>query len=239
MSNTETGRHRTDHLSEEDCVDFVREQAAAEDTARLQRHLSTGCARCARAVRLWKAVFGAAQQESSYQPPDEAVRQARGAFALHPPQPAVRPGLVESVALVFDSFREKAAFAVRSASRSPRQLLYKAGRYIIRLRLEPTEDAERMFLVGQIVDELDPRGPLQDIAVLALDGRRTLDRTLTNEMGEFVLEPKAAENLQLCVGIAEIGTFTVQAEPFPMGEARALEPTGRRTQARQRSLPRR
>jgi hypothetical protein len=240
MSSTDSRGRRTDHGSEEDCVDFVRGQASSEATSRLQQHLGTGCRRCARAVRLWKAVFGAAGQEPSFEPPDEAVRQARGAFALRPPQPRLAASLAAGVALLFDSFREKPAFGgVRSASRAPRQLHYKAGRNTIRLRLEPAEDSERLFLVGQIVDDLDPRGPLKDIAVLALDGHRTLDRTLTNEMGEFVLEPAGAENLQLCVGIAEIGTFTVQPEQAPADASGALEPTGRRTRARPRWLPRR
>ena len=226
-----------DHLSEEDCVDLVRGQA--QEATRMRGHLETGCRRCAGAVRLWEGVHGVARRESAYEPPDAAVRQARGAFALRPPRPSLLTELAGQVALVFDSFRERAV-GVRSATRAPRQLLYKAGRYTIRLRLEPAEDTERVYLVGQIVDELDPRGPLQDIAVLAMAGPRTLDRTLTNEMGEFVLEPRAAENLQLCVGIAEVGTFAVQPDA-PLAPAdRALGTRGRRnTGARQRSLPRR
>ena len=89
------------------------------------------------------------------------------------------------------------------------------------MRVEPAADAERLSIVGQILDEQDPPTALQDIAVLALKGSKTLDRTLTNHLGEFVLEPDAAENLRLCVGVAEIGTFTVQ----PRG---AREGTGRR-----------
>ena len=67
-----------------------------------------------------------------------------------------------------------------------------------------------MCIIGQILDDQEPAAALQDIAVLAQRGSQTLDRTLTNHLGEFVLEPDAAENLQLCVGVAEIGTFTVQ-----------------------------
>jgi hypothetical protein len=124
---------------------------------------------------------------------------------------------------------------VRTAGTAPRQLLYKAGRYAIRLRLE-AGDAERLSIVGQLVDEHHSPAAVQDIAVIALKGRKTIDRTLTNQLGEFVLEPDSAENLRLCVGVAEIGTFTVeprQATGRPEGDAvRALRMSGRRGRAR-------
>ena len=74
--------------------------------------------------------------------------------------------------------------------------------------------------------------------MLALKGGKTLDRTLTNHLGEFVLEPDAAEDLRLCVGVAEIGTFTVEPRQATTaktnGDAvRALDMSGRRGRARQ------
>lgn len=162
----------------------------------------------------------------------------RGRFALQGPK-RLRERRATSVALLFDSLRQPRAAGLRATGTTARQLLYKAGRYMIRLRLEPADDAERMSIVGQILDEQDPAGVLQDIAVLALKGSKTLDRTLTNHLGEFVLEPDAAENLRLCVGVAEIGTFTVQAPRRPGktatgDEVRALDGPGRRRRARQR-----
>lgn len=236
--DTEARTRKPEHLLEEDCVDLARGRTAGPGKAALAAHLESGCRRCEKAVRLWEAVRHVADQEASYRPPDAALRQARAAFALRKPQ-----GLVARVAgraaLVFDSLRQPLALGVRTASAGPRQLLYKAGRYTIRLRLEPSEDAERTFIVGQILDELDPPGPLQDIAVLALKGSRTLDRTLTNHMGEFLLEPASAGDLQLCVGVAEIGTFTVnpgsETEGGGPGSAtRASGGQGRRGRARPR-----
>jgi hypothetical protein len=184
-------------------------------------------------------VLDVADHEDAYRPPEEALRQLRGEFALRRP-----PRLLQKwggrAALVFDSFRAPQLAGVRSAGRGPRQLLYKAGRYTIRVRLEPAADAERLSIVGQILDAQDPPSALQDIAVLALKGSRTLDRTLTNHLGEFVLEPDAAENLRLCVGVAEIGTFTVQPArgagkvPVGDGEVRALDGKGHKRRARQR-----
>ncbi|HEV7500856.1 MAG TPA: hypothetical protein VGQ33_12670 [Vicinamibacteria bacterium] len=229
-----------DHFAEEDWVDFAREQAAPRTRARLQEHLDEGCPRCAKTVRLWKGVLERAAHEADNRPPDEVLRQVRGLFALHMPAGlAARAG--RRVALLFDSFRTPLAAAVRATGPSPRQLLYKAGRYVIRLRLEPALDTERMSIMGQLVDEhIGPTtGAVQDIAVLVMKGRKTLDRTLTNHLGEFLLEPDAAENLRLCVGVAEIGSFAVEPTGRAAGtlgdaDVKSLDGPGRRRRARQR-----
>lgn len=237
MTDTDTRTRASEHFSEEDCVDFARGQAGPDVRAGLERHLEKGCSRCARTVRLWKGVQDVVEHESAYRPPDAALRQLAGDFALRRPQ-GLLERVAEKAALVFDSFRQPQPAGVRNAGAAPRQLLYKAGRYMIRLRLEPAADAERLSIVGQLVDEQDPAAALKDIAVIALQGRKTLDRTLTNNLGEFVLEPDAAEDLRLCVGVAEIGTFTVQSrQDTGRGNGdpvRALDMSRRKRRARQR-----
>jgi hypothetical protein len=81
---------------------------------------------------------------------------------------------------------------------------------MIRLQLERKGDPERISIVGQLLDEGQPDKALRDVAVLVSKGERALDRTLTNYLGEFTLEPNAAGTLRLSVGVPEIGTFTVQ-----------------------------
>jgi hypothetical protein len=235
MADTDAPTRLGEHFTEEDWFDFAHQQAAPSLRASLERHLEKGCSRCSQTVRLWSVVLDVSDPQAAYRPPDEAVRQLRGLFALRRPK-----GLLERVAakaaLVFDSFRQPQTIGVRAAGPSPRQLLYKAGRYAIRLRLETAPDAERLSIVGQLVDEHQSPAAVQDIAVLALKGRKTLDRTLTNHLGEFVLEPDAAENLRLCVGVAEIGTFTVEPRPATArtdrDPVRALDMSGRRGRAR-------
>ena len=235
MADTDVRTRNSEHFTEEDWFDFAHRQAAPSVRAGLEQHLEKGCSRCSQTVRLWRAVLDVADQEAAYRPPDEALRQVKGDFALRRPK-GLLERVAEQAALVFDSFRQSQPMGVRAAGPSPRQLLYKAGRYAIRLRLEPGPDAERLSIVGQLVDEHHSPAAVQDIAVLALQGRKTLDRTLTNHLGEFVLEPDAAENLRLCVGVAEIGTFTVEPQP-PTGRTsgdavRALDMSGRRGRAR-------
>jgi len=235
MADTDARTRNSEHFTEEDWFDFAHQQAAPSVRVSLERHLEKGCSRCTQTVRLWRAVLDVADQEAASRPPDEALRQLKGDFALRRPK-GLLERVAEQAALVFDSFRQPQPMGVRGAGPSPRQLLYKAGRYAIRLRLESGPDTERLSIVGQLVDEHHSPAAVQDIAVLALQGRKTLDRTLTNQLGEFVLEPDAAENLRLCVGVAEIGTFTVeprQATGKVAGDAvRALDMSGRRRRAR-------
>src|SRR6266540_3038463 len=136
--------------------------------------------------------------------------------------------LLERVArkasLVFDSFRQPLPAGVRVIGPSARRLLYKAGRYRVRLRLEPGADSDRLSLVGQVLDEGVPKKPLHDLAVLVSSGGKTVDRTLTNRFGEFLLQPDPAMNLQLSVEAPEIGSFIVSVPSVERAGGR-----GRRT----------
>ena len=205
----ETGKRRPQegHFTEEDWADFAREQGKPEQRAHLQRHLQS-CERCAQTLDVWTAVVGLAGQEAAYQPPDDVMARAKAHFTLHRPQ-----GLLEragsAVSLVFDSFRQPVLAGVRAAGSSPRQLLYKAGRYLIRLQVEREAGSDRLSVVGQIVDEANPKNALQELPVLLLSDKDTLDRTVTNILGEFQLQSDPSESLRLSVGIPEIGTLTL------------------------------
>lgn len=184
---------------------------------------------------MWSAVSNLAGQEASFQPPDDVLARVKGQYALYRPA-----GLIERAAraasLVFDSLRQPALAGVRSAGPSPRQLLYRAGRFTIRLQVERAVGSDRLSFVGQIVDEADPRRALPDLSVLVSKGDETLDRTLTNELGEFQLQADPSEKLRLSVAIPEIGTLAVPGFLID-GTERTAGPAGRargslRTRAR-------
>ena len=240
MAETDASSFRDEHFSEEDWVDFARRRGDPGHRARVASHLETGCPRCLQTLRLWNAVLSVADQEAAYAPPKEAVRELRGRFALQRPK-GLRERMAAGVALVFDSFRQPLPAGMRAGrlSLSSRQLLYKAGRYTIKLQVEPGMEQERLSIVGQILDEQDPAGGLRDIAVLALKGSHTLDRTITNQLGEFYLEPGATDKLQLSVDVPEIGTFTVESPRRSLkagrgAEGRAIQGFGRGRKARPR-----
>jgi hypothetical protein len=162
-------------------------------------------------------VVGLAGQEGPYEPPDGVVGQARAEFALRRPE-GLRERVARKASLVFDSFRQPLPAGVRAAGPSPRQVLYKAGRYLIMLRVEPSADSDRLSVVGQILDEMHPKKAVENVAVLVLNGDEAVERTLTNRLGEFQLEPDPAESLRISVGVPEIGSLSV---PWPMVGTRA------------------
>jgi hypothetical protein len=205
-TNDDPGR---EHFSEDDWVDFARGQDDREHRAQVARHLEAGCAECERTLRLWAALLSVADQENSHGPGNRAIHRVGRRFARDPAE-TFGERVSRGVALVFDSFRQPQLAAVRATGFSPRHLLYKAGRYTIKLQVEAGAASDRLSIVGQILNEQDPTGVLRDIAVRALEGSRTLDRTRTNELGEFHLEPDTSEKLQLSIDVPEIGTFSVQ-----------------------------
>ena len=234
------GRRQTPaegHFTEEDWADFAHRQGTADQRARRARHLDSGCERCAQTLGLWTAVVGLAGEEGSYQPPADVLARAKARFALHRP-----PGLLEraarTAALVFDSFRQPALAGVRAAGGSPRQMLYRAGRFAIRLQLEQAADSDRLTVVGQILDETHPETELPDLPVLLSNKEQTVDRVLTNALGEFQLESDPSDNLRLTIGVPDIGTLTLPGLPVARraprgaGGTGTLDGRGRRTRAR-------
>jgi pimeloyl-ACP methyl ester carboxylesterase len=201
-----SGSFRDEHGGDEEWLDYARGLVPHDRRAELASHLDAGCIRCATRSQLWRETIGVAGRLREYDPPDAVVRQMKGAFALH--HAAQRPSLV--AALVFDSLLHPLPSGVRSAARGPRQLLYKAGRYVVRLRAEDEGAGGRTSYVGQIIDEELPGAFLADVTVLAFSGTEAIDQTLTNRLGEFAFQAAAAaDEMKLAIGLAETGFLTV------------------------------
>lgn len=234
-ANVDSGH---EHFREEDWLDFAREVGDGEHRARVARHLEEGCPDCEQTFRLWAAVLSIADQATQSGPPEHVLGRMKERYALQRPK-KLRERIAAPAALVFDSFRQPLLAGMRASAGVPgRQLLYKAGRYTIKLQVEAAA-RERVSIVGQILDDQEPAGGLRDIAVLALGGSRTLDRTVTNPLGEFHLEPDATDKLQLSVDVPEIGTFTVEpprrtTEGDRAAEGKASGSSGRGKKARLR-----
>jgi hypothetical protein len=196
-----------EHFTEDDWTSFARGQGDLVHRVRVAEHLEAGCPKCEQTLRLWSVLLSVAEQEAAEAPCLLKARPASSAGRRLGERVAAR------VALVFDSFCQPALAlsGVRASGPSPRQLLYKAGRYTIKVQVEPGSASDRMYIVGQILDEDDPTNALRDVVVRALQGTRTLGRTHTNRLGEFHLEPDATDKLQLFVDVPEIGTFTVES----------------------------
>jgi hypothetical protein len=230
-------RHGRDHFSEEDWLDFARDQAAGTK-AGMQAHLAAGCHPCAATLRFWRSALAVAARDVSAEPPPEsAIRQARASFGLARPKGLVARA-AEAASLAFDSFRQPLPAGVRATGTSPRQMLYQAGPYVLRLRVEPGSASERLSVVGQVVDDADPTRAMKDLAVLVFSGTHAVDRTLTNNLGEFELEPEPADNLRLSVAVPDRGPLTVPVFVRTRGRdtvTRELDGPGRETNKRRQS----
>ena len=213
------------HFTDEDWADFVRQEAVAEQKGRMQQHLDEGCEECSRTAGLWSTVRRLAVRESSYRPPSEAVRRAKGRYAMPKPSGLLARTVPASASLVFDSSRQPLQAGVRMAGSSSRQLLYKVGPRLFKLRLERPADSDRLSLIGQIVDETEPAATLADVAVLVLSGRKTVTGTLTNRLGEFELEFDPARSLRLSVGTPGTRPVTMR---LPLDGPETVDPTGTR-----------
>jgi hypothetical protein len=68
------------HFTTKECIDFVNQVISLRNKEG-QKHLEQGCKRCARAVWLWHRVGRIAKAEAKLEPPQDAVRIAKTAFA--------------------------------------------------------------------------------------------------------------------------------------------------------------
>jgi hypothetical protein len=228
---------RGGHFSDEAWLDFARNQAGEAQEA-MARHLAAPCLRCAEVLRLWHAVADYAPALPAYLPPEGAVRTVKAAFAALRPAPAPSRA-ARAAALVFDSLRQPALAGVRASGASPRQMLYRFGPYLVRISLEKAPGADHFVLMGQVLDESTPGRRLADVPVLAFHGQQPVERTLTNDMGEFVMEPEAADDLRLSVGVPDAAPLNLPllAKPRTAQAPGVLGTRGAKTHTRRPGDP--
>lgn len=173
------------HYSLEEWADLARNLAEKGKKAAMESHLETGCSKCKKAYTLWQRVSQAAHREAAYEPPEVAVQSVKGLGAIHGIRNQLRPSPFQ---LLFDSFQAPVQAGVRSAAATPRQLLYGAGSYRIDIRIEPQADSEKVALVGQVLNAVDPAQASAPIPVALFKGTKILSVSRTNSFGEFHLE---------------------------------------------------
>lgn len=192
------------HYTIWDWADFVR--GVAEDKARaaMQAHLSSGCSRCERTVRVLSAVSDAARGEAHYDPPDRALRYARALYSLHRPE---KTGFARLIGrLIHDSALAPQPAGMRSEGQADtRHLLYEAGGYYLDVQVDQQRESGRVSLVGQIAARNNPDAHTANLPVWLLDRTSLVASTLSNRFGEFQLEAAPARNLLLRVPLPDVG----------------------------------
>ena len=186
------------HFELEQWADFSRGLDRDIDRSAMETHLSTGCPRCARLVKMFGSVAAIARADAAYEPPLGAIRLAR---AIYQPQKPERT----LARLVFDSFRQPMLAGVRTQDRQTRHALYEAGGYSVDLRLEHQRPADLASLVGQLADREHPGVDADDVRVELRTRKGILASATCNRFGEFQLEYRPAPALRLDVILGASG----------------------------------
>lgn len=192
------------HFTIWDWADFSRGVADEAVRPAMQAHLSSGCARCERSVRLLRGVSATALGEAHFEPPDRAMRYARALFSLQKPE---KTGLARLVGrLIHDSALAPLPAGMRSEAQADqtRHLLYEAGGYYLDVQVEQPEPG-RVSLVGQIAARNNPDASTANLPVWLLDRTSLVASTISNRFGEFQLDSVPAKNLLLRVPLPDVG----------------------------------
>jgi hypothetical protein len=183
------------HFSTEKWIDFVNQVANTSEMESMKQHLQQGCKRCAATVSLWGKVRRSAASDANYQPPADAVRVVKSAFAG-----AVFSGkrktAASRVAVLFDSFLQPVFAGARSAAAGARQMLYHADPFQIDVQIE-AKSGNRILVTGQLLESNNPAIGCHDVRVVISNMRGNMVHVVTNQFGEFSGEVENSGDLQM------------------------------------------
>ena len=188
------------HFSAAEWYEHVSQTGSSDTNSLIESHLTEGCGQCRTLLDFWKEIIKIARRETNYHPPEAAVQSVKEAFQ---PQERWRwfPQIAQLAKLLFDSLQAPVPVAVRGSTISSRQLLLEAKPFVIDLRIEQEAIRKQTRVMGQVLNSEEPARNVEDVDIFLLDGERLLARTAVNGSGEFQLEFKDQEGLQLFVDI--------------------------------------
>lgn len=184
------------HFSTEKWIDFVNQVATVTETQSMRQHLEQGCKRCAATVSLWQKFRRSAASEANYQPPTDAVRVVKSAFAaaaLAGQRKKARGGIT----VLFDSLLQPLFAGARAAAAGARQMLYRADPFQIDVQIEPRSAGNRLLVTGQLLDSQDAAVTCHGVRVILSNMRGSMVNVVTNQFGEFSGEVENSGDLQL------------------------------------------
>jgi hypothetical protein len=163
----------------------------------MKSHLEKGCDQCSETLDFAFRVASAAKENRSSTPPAYLTAQVKSIFTPRPRRASWKTLVAE---LVPSTVMEPAAAGVRGTAGDGQHFLYRAGRYLVDLRLETNGDSVRTSLTGQIADRhAAPTGANHAPASLVSlrSESRIVAETPSNEFGEFCMDYLPEKNLRL------------------------------------------
>ena len=185
-----------EHFATEKWIDFVNQAVDAGEKRLMERHLQQGCQRCKQTVSLWQRVRQSAASEANYQPPEDAVRLAKAAFA-GAGLAGQRKRAGSRIKLLFDSFLQPAFEGARSVGAGTRQMLYRADPFQIDIQVEAMPGRNRIVVTGQLLNLSSPGIIGQDARIVLSNMRGQEVKAVTNQFGEFSGEIENSGDLQM------------------------------------------
>lgn len=197
------------HFPEQVWLDFVRgvpPQTVRTETSKtahssgdIESHLASGCKDCTLTLALWRQVSDIAAGETSYGPPESAVRMVKMEFAARQLRDQSE---ATDANIVFDTFSSAMAFGIRSATVAPRQMVYEADGHTVDLRIDRQPHSNRVQLTGQVLGSERLGTLLGRFPVMVCTDRGILlAESTTNALGEFQLQFEAQDRLKLSIWV--------------------------------------
>ncbi len=186
------------HFTTEEWIDFVNQMAPHKKQETMRKHLEGGCKGCQEKFALWQKVRSTAVSEANYQPPADAVRLAKAAYASASIA-GQEEGAKSLVEVLFDSFLQPEVAGVRSRATGGRQMLYRADSFQIDLQIEPKPGSNHVIVTGQMMDVSTPEIVSRGVQIKLSNFRENVIHTVTNEFGEFCCEMDNSGDLELSV----------------------------------------
>jgi hypothetical protein len=186
------------HFKAEQWVDCVNRATFPDQMEAIRKQLVTGCEKCEKDAALWRKVRNLNTVESPYQPPDQAVREAAATVGTGR-WAGSQNRKSRVIELLFDSFLQPVFSGAREAYTGIRHMLYRADPFQIDLQIEARPGHDSMVVTGQVLhlgrSDIFARG-----SHVTLSNRGgNLIHQLTNEFGEFRIEIKNSDDLELAL----------------------------------------
>ena len=202
-------RENDKHYTSEEWADFARGRCSDDVWHEMQEHLQGGCPGCSSLLELWLGVLEIAEREEVFEPPPAAMRCAKALYSMFPPQQEKGPMFVFAHMV---RMGQAALEGVRSAGPSTGHILFKEGTLLLDVHMQPRSAAERVSMVGQLLDTGHAQKIFANRAVSVMREKDILARTKTNGFGEFRLEFEPAADLLVMIEL-ENNSYLVSRLP--------------------------
>ena len=162
--------------------------------------LTETCEECKSSSMFWGHVYELLLCERNYEPSMQVVQAVKDAFPKEKPLPWLTK-ITDFATVVFDSFLQPALSGVRSSARLSRQITVESCALVVDLQLESDAVQQHYLLTGQILANSNSSSQIGGAEVVLLSPEKVVQKTRTNELGEFWLDFSYADQLRLFIDI--------------------------------------